>query len=124
MASVSAAVDVMLEETWRREALWRNNDLMRQRLKDAGFNTGPSETPIIPAVVGEDLAAFATSNGWGYMDRTGAPVISPQYESAGAFAEGLAPVRVYIRRRQPEAVDEMFLPVLFCHVGLLLRHRL
>ena len=58
VASVSAAVDVMLEETWRHEALWRNNDLMRSRLKDAGFDTGPSETPIIPEVVGEDLAAF------------------------------------------------------------------
>ena len=58
VASVSAAVDVMLEETWRHEALWRNNDLMRERLLAAGFNTGPSETPIIPALVGEDMAAF------------------------------------------------------------------
>jgi len=58
VASVSAAVDVMLEETWRHEALWRNNDIMRERLKDAGFDTGPSETPIIPAVVGEDMVAF------------------------------------------------------------------
>lgn len=58
VASVSAAVDVMLEETWRHEALWHNNDIMRERLKDAGFDTGPSETPIIPAVVGEDMVAF------------------------------------------------------------------
>jgi 7-keto-8-aminopelargonate synthetase-like enzyme len=58
VASVSAAVDVMLEETWRHEALWRNNDLMRERLNEAGFDTGPSETPIIPAVVGEDMTAF------------------------------------------------------------------
>jgi len=46
VASVSAAVDVMLEESWRHEALWRNNDIMRERLKAAGFDTGPSETPI------------------------------------------------------------------------------
>ncbi len=58
VASVSAAVDVMLEETWRHEALWRNNDIMRERLKDAGFDTGPSETPIIPVVVGESMATF------------------------------------------------------------------
>ena len=58
VASVSAAVDVMLEETWRHKALWHNNDIMRERLDDAGFDTGPSETPIIPAVVGEDMTAF------------------------------------------------------------------
>lgn len=57
-ASVSAAVDVMLEEDWRLEHLWRNTEVMMERLKDAGFNTGPSDTPIIPVVVGEDLVAF------------------------------------------------------------------
>jgi 8-amino-7-oxononanoate synthase len=58
VASVSAAVDVMLEEDWRREQLWRNTRIMRERLQDAGFDTGPSQTPIIPAVVGEDVVAF------------------------------------------------------------------
>ncbi|HPF35181.1 MAG TPA: aminotransferase class I/II-fold pyridoxal phosphate-dependent enzyme [Candidatus Krumholzibacteria bacterium] len=57
-ASVSAAVDVMLEEDWRLTQLWRNTEVMMERLKDAGFNTGPSDTPIIPVVVGEDLMAF------------------------------------------------------------------
>jgi len=57
-ASVSAAVDVMLEEEWRLEHLWRNTEVMMERLRDAGFNTGPSDTPIIPVVVGEDLMAF------------------------------------------------------------------
>ncbi len=41
----------------------------------------------------EGLAAFATSNGWGYLDRNGSPAISPQYESAAAFSDGLAAVR-------------------------------
>jgi 8-amino-7-oxononanoate synthase len=58
VASVSAAVDVMLEETWRHEALWKNNDIMRERLQAAGFDTGPSETPIIPVVIGESMTTF------------------------------------------------------------------
>lgn len=57
-ASVSAAIDVMREENWRLEHLWRNTEIMMTRLKDAGFNTGPSNTPIIPVVVGEDMMAF------------------------------------------------------------------
>lgn len=58
VASVDAAVDVMLEEDWRHEQLWRNTRIMRERLQDAGFDTGPSETPIIPVVVGEDVTAY------------------------------------------------------------------
>jgi 8-amino-7-oxononanoate synthase len=57
-ASVSAAIDVMLEEDWRLKGLWRNTEVMMDRLNDAGFNTGPSQTPIIPVVVGEDMMAF------------------------------------------------------------------
>ena len=57
-ASVSAAVDVMLEEDWRLKQLWRNTDVMMERLREAGFDTGPSETPIIPVKIGEDMMAF------------------------------------------------------------------
>ncbi|NCQ35666.1 pyridoxal phosphate-dependent aminotransferase family protein [bacterium] len=85
VASVSAAVDVMLEEEWRHEALWRNNDLMRERLRDAGFNTGPSETPIIPAVVGEDMVAFKMCR---LLIDEGVfvnPVVSPAVEPGNAL---------------------------------------
>ncbi len=58
VASVSAAVDVMLEEEWRLEQLWRNTRIMMERLHEAGFDTGPSETPIIPARIGDDVKAF------------------------------------------------------------------
>jgi len=58
IASVSAAVDVMLEESWRHEALWHNTEVMRERLHDAGFDTGASATPVIPAVIGDDMVAY------------------------------------------------------------------
>ncbi|MCP4572966.1 MAG: aminotransferase class I/II-fold pyridoxal phosphate-dependent enzyme [bacterium] len=85
VASVSAAVDVMQEESWRHEALWRNNDIMRERLKDAGFDTGPSETPIIPAVVGEDMTAFVFCRR--LIDRGVFvnPVVSPAVEPGNAL---------------------------------------
>ena len=58
IASVSAAVDVMLEEGWRHEALWHNTEVMRERLHDAGFDTGASATPVIPAVIGDDKVTY------------------------------------------------------------------
>ena len=85
VASVSAAVDVMLEETWRLEALWHNNDIMRERLDDAGFNTGPSQTPIIPAVVGEDWTAFQFVRRLIDEGVFANPVISPAVEPGNAL---------------------------------------
>jgi 8-amino-7-oxononanoate synthase len=85
VASVSTAVDVMLEETWRHEALWRNNDIMRERLMDAGFNTGPSETPIIPAVVGEDMTAFIMCTRLAEEGVFVNPVVSPAVDPGNAL---------------------------------------
>jgi 8-amino-7-oxononanoate synthase len=85
VASVSAAVDVMLEETWRLEALWRNNDIMRARLNEAGFDTGPSETPIIPAVVGDDMAAYRMCRQLAEEGVFVNPVVSPAVEQGNAL---------------------------------------
>ncbi len=85
VASVSAALDVMVEETWRHDALWRNNDIMRERLKDAGFDTGPSETPIIPAVVGEDMAAFQMCSRMAEEGVFVNPVVSPAVDKGNAL---------------------------------------
>ena len=85
VASVSAAVDVMLEETWRHDALWRNNDLMRARLLDAGFDTGPSETPIIPAMVGQDMVAFKMCRRLIDEGVFVNPVVSPAVEPGNAL---------------------------------------
>ncbi|MBK9303718.1 MAG: aminotransferase class I/II-fold pyridoxal phosphate-dependent enzyme [bacterium] len=85
VASVSAAIDVMLEEDWRLKQLWRNTAVMMERLQDAGFDTGPSNTPIIPAVIGEDLMAFQMC---GRLFEEGVfvnPVVSPAVEKGGAL---------------------------------------
>lgn len=58
VASVSAAIDIIEEESERRERLWRNTRKMLDGFKSLGFNTGHSETPIIPVIIGEDLKAF------------------------------------------------------------------
>jgi 8-amino-7-oxononanoate synthase len=58
VASVSAAVDIIENEPERREMLWKNTRKMFKGFKDLGFKVGPSQTPIIPIVVGEDEKAF------------------------------------------------------------------
>ncbi|MCE5194752.1 MAG: pyridoxal phosphate-dependent aminotransferase family protein [Nitrospiraceae bacterium] len=58
IAAVSAAVDIIENEPERREQLWKNTNKMLKGFRDLGFEIGPSETPIIPVIVGEDENAF------------------------------------------------------------------
>jgi 8-amino-7-oxononanoate synthase len=58
VASVSAAVDIIENEPERREQLWKNTRKMMNGFKALGFQTGHSETPIIPVIVGDDEKAF------------------------------------------------------------------
>jgi len=57
-ASVIAAIDIMQQEPERIERLWENTNYAKKRLIEAGFDTGKSETPIIPIFVGNDLKTF------------------------------------------------------------------
>ncbi|HEX4048445.1 MAG TPA: glycine C-acetyltransferase [Elusimicrobiota bacterium] len=61
VASCSAAVDVMLEEPERIEKLWTNARHLKEGLKKLGFDTGASETPITPVMVGDTKKAQAFS---------------------------------------------------------------
>jgi len=58
VAAVSAALDIIDNEPERVEMLWKNTRKMLQGLKDLGFRIGPSETPIIPVMVGDNETAF------------------------------------------------------------------
>lgn len=58
VAAVSAAIDIIDNEPERIERLWKNTHKMLQGFKSLGFQVGPSETPIIPVIVGDNEAAF------------------------------------------------------------------
>ena len=58
VAAVSAAIDIIDNEPERIERLWKNTRKMLRGLKDLGFQVGPSETPIIPVLVGDNETAF------------------------------------------------------------------
>ena len=58
VASVIAAIKIIQQEPERRELLWRNTNFLRKGLQELGLDTGMSETPIIPVVVGDGMTAF------------------------------------------------------------------
>ena len=56
-AACISALDVMRDEPERLERLWENTRMFKEGLHDLGFDTGMSETPITPVIVGEEMAA-------------------------------------------------------------------
>jgi 8-amino-7-oxononanoate synthase len=59
-AAVLAALDVMQSEPERVERLTQIADYMRQKYQNLGFDTGNSETPVIPILIGDDMKTFFT----------------------------------------------------------------
>jgi glycine C-acetyltransferase len=60
-AACLAAFDVLEQEPQRIEKLWDNTRYFKAGLSAAGFNTGMSETPITPVIVGEAKTAHELS---------------------------------------------------------------
>lgn len=76
-AAVIAAVDIIEKEPERIEHLWRNVRKVKKAFDDLGFNTGHTQSPIIPLHVGEDMKTFEF---WKLLYENGVftnPVITP-----------------------------------------------
>jgi 8-amino-7-oxononanoate synthase len=58
VASVSVALDIIDEQPQLRENLWRNTHKMLKGYKDLGYDTGTSETPIIPILIGNNIKTY------------------------------------------------------------------
>lgn len=51
-AGVLAALEVLQAEPERRDALWVNARRLQQGFQSLGFDIGPTETPIVPVLIG------------------------------------------------------------------------
>ena len=74
-ATCIAALDVLMEEPGIIDRLWENTRFFKAGLHALGFNTGTSESPITPVIVGDGARAMA------FSDRLFAE---------GVFAQGIA----------------------------------
>ena len=58
VASVSTALDIIEEQPQLRAQLWKNTHKMLRGFKELGFDTGTSETPIVPIIIGDSIKTF------------------------------------------------------------------
>ncbi len=60
-AAATVAFDVMEDEQWRLQNLRQNIDYYIKSLKQAGFDTGNTETAIVPIILGEEWPTLETT---------------------------------------------------------------
>lgn len=58
VAVVSAALDIINNEPQRRKRLWENTRKMKEGFQELGYDTGESQTPIIPVIIGDNFKTF------------------------------------------------------------------
>jgi len=61
VATCIAALEILEEDNSLVERLWENTAFFKRGLQQLGFNTGNSETPITPVIVGEGALAMRFS---------------------------------------------------------------
>jgi glycine C-acetyltransferase len=61
VATCIAAIELLEEDTSLVDQLWENTRFFKRGLEQLGFNTGKSETPITPVIVGEGALAMQLS---------------------------------------------------------------
>jgi 8-amino-7-oxononanoate synthase len=59
VATAMKAMELIRDEPEHRNRLWRNARYLNDGLRKLGFDTGHSESPIIPVIIGEDVHTAA-----------------------------------------------------------------
>ncbi len=102
VATIGAAVEVIEEEPERRAQLWKNAQRVREGLQEMGFDTGLSETPIIPVVIGDEMQAFQMGRA---LHQQG---IFANVSVRSAVPEGRALIRTsYMATHRDEHIDRV-----------------
>jgi len=96
-AACIAAIDVLVAEPERIDQLWKNTARFKAGLKRLGFETGASETPITPVIVGKGAIAMD------FSDRVFKRGVFAQGIGFPTVAEGRARIRTIVTSMHTDA---------------------
>lgn len=77
LGAASRALDIIENESWRRERLWEITRTMNKELTAMGYITGNTQTPIIPVFIRDEQKTFML---WHFLREYGIftnPVVTP-----------------------------------------------
>jgi len=104
VASISKALDIITEEPQRIKRLWDNAAYLMKRFKEMGLNTGETQTPIIPVIIGDNEKTFML---WRMLYDHGLftnPVVSPAVPPKRAMLRVVA-TATHTREQLDRALD-------------------
>ena len=84
-ASVVAALDLIQAEPERIDKLWDNTNYAMKLLNQAGFDTGHTQTPIIPIMIRDDFKTFQLTKSLLDKGVFVNPVVSPAVPSTSSL---------------------------------------
>jgi len=104
VAAISKALDIIEAEPQRLKKLWDNAAYLMKRFKDMGLNTGETQTPIIPVIIGDNEKTFML---WRMLYDHGLftnPVVSPAVPPKRAMLRVVA-TATHTREQLDRALD-------------------
>ncbi|MGN0199789.1 MAG: aminotransferase class I/II-fold pyridoxal phosphate-dependent enzyme [Candidatus Cryptobacteroides sp.] len=116
VAAASKALDIMIEEPERREHLWDITRHAQKAFKERGFDTGRTQSPIIPLFVRDTMKAMAIVRMAYESGVFITPVIAPAVPENDVLIR-FALMATHSREQVDEAVEK--LTVIFKKVGVI-----
>ncbi len=105
--SVMAALEIMRDEPERIERLWENTNYALARFLELGFEVGPSESPIIPIYIRDNLKTFAYSTACFDSGVFINPVVSPAVPSEESLIR-FSLMATHTQEQIDRAIDRMY----------------
>jgi 8-amino-7-oxononanoate synthase len=119
-ASVIAALDIIQEEPQRINKLWDNTNYMMELLQEQGFDTGETQSPIIPVRIGDNHKTFLFTKALQDKGIFVNPVVSPAVPSESSLIR-LSLMSTHSFSQIEEAVDKMKQTALMLGIDLTLK---
>jgi 8-amino-7-oxononanoate synthase len=119
-ASVIAALDIIEEEPQRINKLWDNTNHMLLLLQDQGFDTGDTQSPIIPVRIGDNHKTFLFTKALQDKGVFVNPVVSPAVPSESSLIR-LSLMATHSFSQIEEVVEKMKETALMLDIDLKLK---
>ncbi len=88
VAAILKSIEIMESDDSLLKKLWKNSELLKNGLKNLGFNIGHSKTPITPVIIGEEKNTVEFSKTLYDEGIFASPIVYP------TVAKGLARIRL------------------------------
>jgi len=103
-AAIIASIDLLESTSEYSDQLWNNANYLKQLLNDLGFNTGHSQTPITPLIIGDEAMTIALSKALLEKGVFVSPIVFPTVPKGTARLR-LMPSALHTHKQLKEAVD-------------------